>query len=230
MLGEGRVSELHLLDGAAAGRLSCPAGLIPARGQYLLAHAQGSDAPLAMALFAARSFPDGFLTATPIPSTWLPGTRLQLRGPLGHGFAVPIGARRLALVAFRCSPRTLLSLLDAAGGVNGSLALLSDQIPEDLPLHVEAQPLTALPDICRWADYIAFDLAREALPKLKEMLQGDRSLLKAEAQVLVRTPMPCGAKAACGVCTVEAGRESLLACDDGPVFDLRQLMGRSSRA
>src|SRR5512142_2132479 len=105
MLDEGRIAELVLLDGGTAARLSCKDGLIPAPGQYLLAHAAGSDAPLATVLFAARAFPDGFLTPSPIPSTWVPAGRLQLRGPLGHGFTPPITARRIALVAFQSSPR-----------------------------------------------------------------------------------------------------------------------------
>jgi NAD(P)H-flavin reductase len=230
MLGEGRVSELILMDGAAAARLACPAGMVPAPGQYLLAHALGSDAPLATALFAARAFSGGFLTASPVPSTWAPGTRLHLRGPLGHGFALPASARRLALVAFQCSPRALLSLLDSAAGVDAAVALVSDQIPDDLSLHVEAQPLSRMREVCRWADVIAFDARRDALEELKLLFQPDRNAIKAEAQVLVRTPMPCGALAACGVCTVEVGRQALLACEDGPVFDFRQLMGWSSRA
>ncbi len=230
MLGEGRVSELLLRDGAAAARLRCAEGLVPAPGQYVLAHAAGSDAPLSTALLATRTFEDGFLTAPPIPSTWAPGTRLHLRGPLGHGFALPAAARRIALVAFQCSPRTVLSMLEAAVHQNASVALVSGEIPDDLPLHVEAQPPEALRDICRWADYIAFDLKREKLEELRGMLQPDRTSIKADAQALVRTPMPCGAMAACGVCTVEAGGRSLLTCEDGPVFDFRQLMGWSSRA
>ena len=44
-----------------------------------------------------------------------------------------------------------------------------------------------------------------------------------EAQALVRTPMPCGALADCGVCTVRTSRGPKLACKDGPVFDLSLL-------
>lgn len=230
MLGEGRVREVLLLDEAAAARLSCAQALVPAAGQYVLAHADGSDAPLATALFAARPLEDGFLTAPPIPSTWAPGTRLHLRGPLGHGFALPATARRIALVAFQCPPRTLLALLEAAVHPDASVTMVSGEIPDDLPLHVEAQPPEALRDTCRWADYIAFDLKRESLEALKAKLQAERTSIKAEAQALVRTPMPCGAMAACGACSVEAGGKTLLACEDGPVFDLRQLMGWSSRA
>ncbi len=231
MQDEGRVSELVLLDGASAARIRCQAGIIPAPGQYALAHADGSDAPLPTVLFAARILPDGFITATPIPSTWAPGTRLHMRGPLGHGFVLPPAARRVALVSLKCSPGVLLSLLDAAFRQDAAVTLIAADAPDDLPLQVEVQPLHALPEICRWADYMAFDLPREALPELKSLLSkvGPTSM-NADAQVLVRTPMPCGALAACGVCTVEVGHKPLLACDDGPVFDFRQLIGWSSRA
>ncbi len=230
MLGEGRVTELQLLDEDAAAWLACPAALIPAAGQYTLAHTGDLAAPLATVLFAARTFPNGFLTAPPIPSRWAPGTALHLRGPLGQGFVLPPGARRVALVAHGCSARRLLALLEPAFRQGASVVLVSGETPDDLPLQVEAQPPGALLDAYRWADYVAFDVARESLPELKAEFQADRSLLRVEAQALVRTRMPCGALAACGVCTVEAGRQQLLACEDGPVFDFRQLMGWSSRA
>lgn len=230
MQGEGTISELLLLDGASAALIHCPAGLIPAPGQYLLAHAVGSDAPLATPLFAAGVLADGFVTVPPISSTWTPGMQLHLRGPLGHGFSLPPLARRIALVSFKCSSRTLFSLLDHSFRQAASVALVADQTPDDLPLQVEAHPLHTLPEISRWADFMAIDILRESLPELKEIFQADRTSMKAEVQALVRTPMPCGALAACGVCTVEAGGVSRLACEDGPVFDFRQLMGWSSRA
>ncbi len=219
MQGEGWIREVLLLDGGTAAHVSCAAELVPAPGRYLLAQAAGSDAPLATALFAARTLPDGFLTTPPIESTWAPGTRLHLRGPLGQGFVLPASARRIALIAFQGSPRRLLSLLEAAFRQASSVALVSAEIPDDLPLEVEVQPLHAIREICRWADYIAVDTSRDSLPELKAIFQADRTLLKANAQILIRTPMPCGALAACGVCSVDIGREALLACEDGPVFD-----------
>jgi NAD(P)H-flavin reductase len=230
MQAEGRISELVLLDGQSSARISCPGGLIPAPGQYVLAHADGSDAPLASVLLAARVLQDGFITATPIHSTWIPGMRLHLRGPLGHGFRLPAGARRIGLIAFKCSPTVLLSLLGPASRQDASVTLVAEHIPEDLPLQVEAQPLHALLDVYRWADFGAFDTPREFLPELREMLQAHRSAIKAEGQILIRVPMPCGALAGCGVCTVEFRGDALLACEDGPVFDLGQAMEWSSRA
>jgi hypothetical protein len=124
----------------------------------------------------------------------------------------------------------LLALLEPALQRDASVTLVAGEIPDDLPLQVEVQPLHDLPEICRWADFAAFDIPREFLPELRGVLQAYRASIRAEGQVFVRAPMPCGAVAACGVCTVELGREALLACEDGPVFDLGQVMEWSRRA
>lgn len=230
MQSEGQVAEILLLDGLPAARIQCVQGLIPAPGQYLLAHAAESDAALAHVLFASGFAEDGFVAAPSVSAAWRPGTRLFLRGPLGHGFNLPVSARRVGFIAFDRSPRTLLALLGPALRQEAAVTLVAAQIPENLPFQVEVQPLNALPEICKWADYVAFDISRAALAALKEQLQPSRAALKASGQVLVRTPMPCGALADCGVCTVELGGKTYLACDDGPVFELDQVMGWASKA
>ncbi len=230
MIAEGTIAELVLLNGSASTRIRCAPGVVPSPGQYALAYAGGSNAPLATVLFMTASTSDGFVAAPPVPPSWLPGTQLYIRGPLGHGFSLPQSARRVGLVALDCSPVTLLSLLEPAVRQAASVALVGSNVPEDLPLQVEVQPLEALQDVCAWADFVAFDMCRESMGDLKQRFSGSRSSFKAEAQALVRTPMPCGALAACGVCSVNVGRRDLLACEDGPVFDFHQLMGWSSRA
>ena len=151
MQAEGIVSELILSDGAPCARVRCPPGLIPAPGQYVLAHAAGSDLPLADALFAAAALSDGFVTAQPVRAAWTPGTRLHLRGPLGHGFSLPTAARRIALVPFKCPARALLSLLEHAFRQEASVTLVGDDTPDDLPLQVEVQPAHALAEVIRRA-------------------------------------------------------------------------------
>ena len=233
MQAEGKVVELILVDGLSAARISCPPRMIPSPGAYLLAHAPGSDMPLATPVFAGRYFGDlhsrgagSFLIAPPAPESWTPGTRLYLRGPLGHGFAMSASARRIALVAYDSSPRRLLTLLDAAFDQAAAVTLVCESPLDDLPLQVEVQPLRALAEVCSWADYLAIDAARESLPMLKQML-GNINLQKipSETQVLVRAPMPCGALAECGVCSVELRGGVQLICEDGPVFDLKSLAG-----
>lgn len=232
MQAEGKVVELILLDGFPAAYISCPTRLVPPPGAYLLAHKPGSGLALASAIFAARAFTEstkmganGFLIAPPVPESWTPGAHLYLRGPLGHGFKIPASARRIALVPFDSSPRRLLSLLDPAFKQEAAVTLVNERPLDDLPFQVEVQPLSALLEVFNWADYLAFDAARESLPLLKQNLESiGLHQIRGEAQILIRTPMPCGGLAECGVCTVELRKGPQLACVDGPVFDLKSVI------
>ena len=232
MQAEGKVVEMILLDGLPAAYIACPPRLIPPPGGYLLAYMPGSDMALATAVYAAASFAEshkagnsGFLAAPPVPGPWTLGSRLILRGPLGHGFAIPSSARRVALVAFDSSPRRLLVLLDKAIKMEAAVTLLCESPVDDLPFQVEVQPLRALAEVGRWADYLAIDTMRESLPELRKQLETiGLPKFNGESQVLIRTLMPCGGLAECGVCTVEVRGGPQLACVDGPVFDLRSVV------
>lgn len=210
--GQGQVAEIFL-DSRV--RLVCPPELIPAPGQYLLAHAVDSGDPLADSVFFSQSAPNGFVAAP--GQSWIPGTQLNLRGPLGHGFSIPAAARKVALVAFDDSPERLRGLIPLAFKLGAEVVLVSDVPAADLPEAVEVQPLQALDEICRWSDFAAFDVARENLPELKKRIGVGNQL---QAQILIRAPMPCGAIAECGVCAVNIRREWKLICKDGPVFDI----------
>jgi dihydroorotate dehydrogenase electron transfer subunit len=129
--------------------------------------------------------------------------------------------------------------------LNGApVVLVTDLESPDLPPEVEIQPVSALADVAKWADTLAVDLPRESLPGLREKL-GTEGQARAtfarppgptgsagaggpwragEAQALVITPMPCGGLADCGVCAVTARRGWKMACKDGPVFDLKDLI------
>ena len=194
---------------------------MPAAGQYTLAHAMRSDDPLAVAVFLLQADTEGWLCAPPVPVEWQPDTRLELRGPLGHGFELPAAARRVATVAHNGDCSRLFPLMHAALANEASVTLVVDRPPEDLPLQVEVQPMSALAEVCGWSDYAAFDVEREHLSELIDSL-GRPAALKVggEAEVLIRAPMPCGALGDCGVCTVRTRRGPKLACKHGPVFDL----------
>jgi hypothetical protein len=209
--GQGQVVEIFL-DSRV--RLVCPPELVPAPGQYLLAHAFGTDDPLADSVFFSQSAPNGFVAAPGL--SWTPGTQLNLRGPLGRGFTVPAAARKIALVAFDDSPERLRGLIPIAFKQGGEVVLVSDVPANDLPEEVEVQPLKALSEICQWSDFAAFDVARENLSELKKRIGAGNQF---RAQVLIRAPMPCGAVAECGVCAVNIHNEWKLICKDGPVFE-----------
>lgn len=215
----GELTEIYL-NGKAAGRIRCDPGLIPAPGQYLLARAvHDSDAPLATPVFSAGLCPGGFTPARPLPLNWFPGARLHVRGPLGKGFQLHPTARFVALVAFSENPARLLALTEPALAQNAAIVLLTDNPPEGLPAAIEISPLSALAETMRWADTLAFDAPKAALPALLRLVAA--TTYSGDAQVFVETAIPCGGMGECGVCAVNLRKGYKLACKDGPVFDLK---------
>ncbi|MEK6222973.1 MAG: hypothetical protein N2D54_12070 [Chloroflexota bacterium] len=220
----GRVIEIRLeAHGQTGALVECPSGMLPAAGQYLHAHALDEpDTVLPVSLFPSQ-IPSStaedkaqFITAPPIPPSWQPGTLLNLRGPLGHGFQLPDSTKHLALAVIGDTPSRLLPLIEAGN----EIALFCQSVPSTLPLEVEVNPLSALPDALAWADFLAIDCPLDQLPALPILLGIDmHSSPPCPAQILVHAPMPCGALAECGVCAVPAKRGYKLACKDGPVFD-----------
>lgn len=241
--GTGQIDETFMEAGFAA-HITCAPRLVPAPGRYLLAHAPSEpDAPLPHPIFLAASHPRGFYAARPLPVSWTPGTELTLRGPLGRGFRLPASARRVALAAFGGNPSRLLALLEPALGQNAEITLLTDTPPNGLPPAIEILPLAALTETTKWADYLAIDAPRAALAFIQKMLfpESDspyygcapnsaksspsaRIVIDCAADILIETPLPCGGIAECGVCAVYNRRGCLLACKDGPVFDLKSTL------
>jgi NAD(P)H-flavin reductase len=218
--GTGQITEIYL-DGSA--QMDCPPNLIPSPGQYLLAHASGSDSPLPVSVYFYDSAPKGFRFAPPLPSIWTIGTKLNLRGPLGHGFSIPSSARKVALIALEGSPAYLHGLISIALKEKAEVVIVCESAPSDLPEVVEVQPLRALEEICKWADFIAVDTARETLNQMKKLFEKLNQLSAVrEAQVLIRVPMPCGGLAECGVCAVSSNNphDWKMVCKDGPVFEM----------
>lgn len=219
------VLEIQQDPGGFSAWLTCPAKAIPSAGQYALATDPG-DAfqPLSMPLFPVRISGEGFLGASPYQVAWVPGTALEIRGPLGRGFKLPPTARNVALVGLGETIARLRPLIPNALDQEVAVALFTDAPLPQLPSAVEAYPLSALPELLTWADFIAIDLPITALPELRARLGlGAQARLSFPGQALIQAPMPCGGMAKCGVCAVPARRGWKLACEDGPVFQLDEI-------
>jgi NAD(P)H-flavin reductase len=110
---KGRVSEIRLETGRQMEvRIACPAGAIPSAGQYLLASdVDNLDDVLGIPLFAVEKSQHGFWAAPLYPIAWMPGTTLDLVGPLGHGFDLPHNIQRLGLVALGETVSRLMPLV-----------------------------------------------------------------------------------------------------------------------
>jgi hypothetical protein len=220
----GRVVEIQLDQaGRTAAQVACPAQAVPSPGQYTFALDENNI--LGAPLFLGRRLDHGFLAAPPLPAGWAPGLPVTLRGPLGRGFHLPADLRRLALAAAGETAARLLPLAEVALERNVAVTLFTDAPLPALPLSLEAYPLGALPEARAWADFLALDLPLESLPELRERLGlPDGGALDCPGQALILAPMPCAGLADCGVCAVPAPRSWKLACKDGPVFDLTDLL------
>ncbi len=224
--GTGQIDETFINSRRAA-RIICAPNLIPAPGQYLLAHALSEpDSPLPHPIFLTASHSRGFYAARPLPVSWTPGTQLALRGPLGRGFQLPASARRVALAALGGNASRLLALLEFAIPQKAEITLLANAIPENLPPAIEILPLSALADAAKWADYLAIDAPRAALAEIRNAFPpASRPIISGyTTEILVETPMPCGCMAACGACALQTQSGYFLACKDGPVFDLKSIV------
>jgi hypothetical protein len=128
------------------------------------------------------------------------------------------------LVAYDDGPARVRGLIGPALRQKAGVVLLCDSASGDLADDVEVQPLSVLGEILAWADYVALDIARENLPGLRERLGSSKPVQAArDTQVLIRTPIPCGGIAECGVCAVTMKSGWKLACKDGPVVDWNEL-------
>ena len=229
-IGRGTIRQIRLdALGQTQAWIECESGLTPAPGQYLLGRSLAdTDTPLATCLFPAELPGSGFWAAAPLPPTWLPRTELELRGVLGRGFSSFSGARRIALASLSPDPARLLPLIYEASHLGAAVTLFAEPPLPALPTWLEIYPLTSLPELIHWPDYLALDLPFESLVQLRALL-GLRpdQILPCPTQALIWTPMPCGGLAECGACAVPAHRgwkrAFSLACSDGPVFDLNTI-------
>jgi hypothetical protein len=223
----GHVRQVQLDHWGQVGAwIACSQAAIPAPGQYLIGRAlEDEDAVLGAPLFTAGSDGEGFLAAPPIPSTWDPGTRLELRGPIGRGLRMQDRALHLALIALGQTPARLLPFAaQALTRSETSVALFTDASLPWLPAALEVQSLQNIPDVLAWADFLAIDIPLTSLADLRRILgRGAGERLPCPGELLIETPMPCSGLADCGACAVAGRRGWKLACKDGPVFDINEI-------
>jgi hypothetical protein len=218
--------------GDRAASIECPAQLIPSPGRYIIAvNPNDKDAALGHCLFLS-GLQENLDTPIPsllgpIPETWVPGTNLTLCGPLGKGFRIEPGLRRLALTTFSGTLTRLLPIVSSAleKSIDIAAFLPEQLIPVELPMAIEVHPLSLLFEFLTWADLLVIEIPLSNLSKLRGWLNlGPHDPLPCSTQALILTPMPCAAIADCGTCAVSSRKGKIkLVCKDGPVLDLYQL-------
>jgi hypothetical protein len=222
-----KLVEIFQIGSEPVGILNISEKYWPTLGQYLPCQLMdGQFTNLPTHLFRVFGDEDR-LNLNPIPVHWQPGDQLLVGEPQGQGFCLPREARRVALVPYKVPSTRLLALLRAALDQNAAVSLFSETVPPPeimhrLPYIVEVSPLNSLLDNLDWPDFLAGDLERDNLDTFSELFLGTR--VSFDGQVLVRTEMPCRGMGECGVCTVKTTKGTHLACLDGPVFPLKELL------
>lgn len=173
------------------------------------------------------------------------GTPLNLLGPLGNGFSPPDTARNILLAGDATHPALLSALANFAArrGQNITLAYLlpgKRYLPRT-PLHPAVELLLVTTDgsggyhgeffrrlapLIPWADWLAASGKPPFYRTLKTTITENQPLpVNGYAQIL-RSDAPlhiCGT-GVCGYCPVPTVHGVKLACADGPVFDLAEVL------
>ena len=203
-----------------------------APGQYVQLWRSLGETALPLTAYATSLSDKGQFSVDVLLPNWMPGDEIFLYGPLGHGFSLPPGVKFVALACPDGNPLRLLPLAHQALAQGAAVTLFIDQstitdtLVTDLPLEIEVQPMSALPGALQWSDHIALDLEITELSFLDSLLGLDHPAKKlpCHGQVLIRVAMSCAGKAICGICTVHTRHGLRYACEDGPVFDLEELV------
>lgn len=222
-------------------------------GQFLLLQAAPAgfhDPFLRRPLFIAGADPAAHVLSLILPQTepglgWLaerrPGDQVCAFGPVGNGFADPLPGSNVLLAGSGVALPALLFLLSRALERNASVELIAiaeshDLLPPPYLLPAEpgyqasAGPVAGLvdlmsPPLISWADHIAVTGPELLLPDISARIRSNRLQWPAGfAEVALGGSMPCG-MGACRSCLVRTRHGLRSRCRDGPVFDLRDMMG-----
>lgn len=171
----------------------------------------------------------------------VPGMRLTVIGPLGRPAALRPGVRQVLLAGEGIGVAPLVWLADEATARGRDVTLVQAATteaqlypPDLLPAEVEIvsvvgeaaggpdRLIAALDGYVPWADQVIAAVDPSRHRPLAATLQA--RLWRKSCSVLLTPPMPCGT-GLCGGCAVEMRRGGWkLACVDGPVFELRDVV------
>jgi len=165
------------------------------------------------------------------------GDFVDLLGPLGNGFKVNGDTRNLLIVAGGIGIAPLIHLADRAVADGHSVKMILGASTASQLYHevqgVEMVPITEdgsagdmgvatdlLPSLVGWADQI---FACGPVPMYRSMAGIMSEFMDIPVQILLEEVMGCGV-GACRGCAVPTRQGMKMVCQDGPVFDLREVI------
>lgn len=195
----------------------------PNPGQYFRAFVPSSSQSIPIPVYPYSINPESILLCGKLPVTWHPGADVLLQGPFGNGFTLSLSPRRLLLYASELplEPRLFHLALHALQH-GADVTWVSNSLSLVLPPQVEVLKVSDFPAALEWSDACAVSAPLNQLPVFLRSLPvkpADHS----KVEVFIDAPLACG-NARCGVCAVETRKGFKLACKDGPVFPLKELL------
>jgi dihydroorotate dehydrogenase electron transfer subunit len=173
------------------------------------------------------------------------GDTLDILGPFGHGFELARTTKTLLLLGEGPNIAALLMLAHTMVARGGSATLYATAselalLPPAflLPSEIEYQTgsgaaiellnqqhlAQGTPSTLIWADQLCAALPFHELSRLGELIRTHRIRTdRSFASVIAESALPCGI-GNCGACTIETRKGLRLACSEGPVFGLHQLI------
>lgn len=165
------------------------------------------------------------------------GDELDVLGPLGNGFQINEASRRLLLVAGGIGVAPLTFLAQQAIAEGRSVKLLSGaataqclyphanvpdlmQVTQDGSDGEKGMVTDFIPSLAGWADQV---FACGPIPMYRTMARMSRDLDDTPIQIALEQVMACGV-GACRGCAVPTTRGMRMVCQDGPVFDLGEIL------
>jgi hypothetical protein len=198
----------------------------PIPGQFFQAFNAESDGLLPGLLYPCRISQHELILCGEVSKSWAPGTELHLRGPRGNGFHLPPLIRKAAFTTLdQFSLNRLMALADSALNNNIEVTFFSNQHVSGLAPEIEVLPLEELSQVRDWADYLAAVLPASVVNTFRNSVQLNTVQAKLiTAEIMLAAPMVCDETSSCGVCAVYTNHRWRLACKDGPVFALDDLL------
>ena len=122
-------------------------------------------------------------------------------------------------------PFLLPAAVEYQSVVGPAISLLGERKTENSKLKTQNSKLSSPLHPIAWADQVFAALPDDQITRLYETIHAVKYRWeRGFASVLREGPIVCGV-GACGVCAVALRRGSRLLCSDGPVFDLRDVVG-----
>jgi NAD(P)H-flavin reductase len=221
-----KISGLEQMNDEVCIRIKAQPFMQPIAGQFFQAFAVDSEDLLPILLYPCQVSASEVLLGGEVPKSWMPGTDLHLHGPHGNGFHLPPLTRRVAITTLDySSPNRLLPLVDTALANCTEVTLFTNLTLSNLAPEIEVLPLEELNQVTNWADYLAVVLKPGQVSAFRNGLQRNTDRKTPfTAEIMVEVPIICDKSSACGVCAVYTSHGWRLACKDGPVFALDDLI------